>query len=343
MSFENKLGRVMRDTGPARFLVPVGIILIIAGILFSFVNTKSYKEVEGVVTDVIETTNADGQKEYTVIFDFETLKDQVITGQQFSNLSKAYKVGDKIKVFYDPNDPTKNTNSKSGPLLPIILIVLGVVATAAGIYLTVKAFKKSKQLDQTAPVASAQAKADLDGFKTAQGVTEYYFRWDRNSLRPGYILEDADRKALYEGKMLKNALVGARKFEFTDHTTGVVTEHDVGHTGTLEYGDEFFSMKSSFKFDGKNVWDVVHERGLRIDTSLISKFPYLKYDVTKNGEAFARIESTSVYVHEDEEAQHAVTVPTGNMFYRCWTNSKDFDSLFLTIFAISENTQTVVE
>ncbi len=343
MSFENKLGRFMRNTGPARFLVPVGIILIVAGILFSFFNTKDYKQAEGIVSDVIPTTNDDGQKEYTVIFDFDTEDGRHMENQQFANLSKEYKIGDKIKVFYDPKDPAKITNSKTGAWLPILFIVLGAVATAAGIYLTVKAFKKSKQLDQTAPVASAAAKADLEGFKAAEGVTEYYFRWDRNSLRPGYILEDADRKALYEGKMLKNALVGARKFEFTDHTTGVVTEHDVGHTGTLEYGSEFFSMKSSFKFDGKNVWDVVHERGLRIDTSLISNFPYLKYDVTKNGEAFARIESTGVYVHEDEEAQHAVTVPTGNMFYRCWTNSKDFDSLFLTIFAISENTQTVVE
>ena len=51
MSIENKLGRVMRDTGPARFLVPVGIILIIVGILFSVFNSKDYKQAEGIVTE----------------------------------------------------------------------------------------------------------------------------------------------------------------------------------------------------------------------------------------------------------------------------------------------------
>ena len=89
----------MRNTGPARFLVPVGIILIVAGILFSVFNTKDYKQAEGIVSDVIPTTNDDGQKEYTVIFNFDTEDGRHMENQQFANLSKEYKIGDKIKVF----------------------------------------------------------------------------------------------------------------------------------------------------------------------------------------------------------------------------------------------------
>ena len=55
------------------------------------------------------------------------------------------------------------------------------------------------------------------------------------------------------------------------------------------------------------------------------------------------MERLSVYVHEDDEAQHKLKVPAGNMYYRFWTASDDLESLFLTIFAISECEQTVVE
>ena len=143
--------------------------------------------------------------------------------------------------------------------------------------------------------------------------------------------------------MTKQALVGARTFEFNDHTTGKVTEHEVGHTTTQTYNNEFFSVKSSFKFDGENVWDTLHGRGFRMRTNMHSKFPYLIYEIAKNGAPFARVETSSIYVHEDEEAEHKIKVPAGNMYYRFWTASRDFESLFLNIFAISETEQTIVE
>ena len=57
----------------------------------------------------------------------------------------------------------------------------------------------------------------------------------------------------------------------------------------------------------------------------------------------ARFETSSIYVHEDEAEEHRVKVPIGRYYYRVWTNTDDFDSLFLTIFAVSETEQTVVE
>ena len=78
-------------------------------------------------------------------------------------------------------------------------------------------------------------------------------------------------------------------------------------------------------------------------TNLRSKFPRLTYEVAKDGAPFAVVETSSIYVHEDEEAQHTITPPAGNMYYRFWTASDDFDSLFLTIFAVSETEQTMVE
>ena len=43
MKIENKFARLMRNTGPARFLVPLGIILIVFGVIMSGMNTGREK------------------------------------------------------------------------------------------------------------------------------------------------------------------------------------------------------------------------------------------------------------------------------------------------------------
>ena len=143
--------------------------------------------------------------------------------------------------------------------------------------------------------------------------------------------------------MTKQALVGARIFTFSDHTTGNVAEHQVGHTVTTTYNDNGWSASSWFKFDGKNIWDCLHDRGIRLQTDVTSKFPNVTYEISKDGSAFALIETSGKYVHEDEAANHKLNLPVGRYYYRVWTNSRDFETLFLTIFAISETEQMVVE
>ena len=337
MNIENKFARFMRNSGPARFFVPVGIILIIFGVILMIFRSDNYLETVGKVTSVVEEVNSEKQKEYDISFTY-TVDGKEYTGT-FDNLSKKSSEGDEIKVYYNPDNPAKITNTKMGSFIGLIAIGLGVLALAFGVYKTMKAFKKSKELDKTAKAPAV----DFEGFKQTPGVTEYYCRHDGVMIKPGYILEDANRKVLFEGKMLKQAVIGARVFQFTDHTTGAVTEHEVGHTMTQSYNDEFFSVSSWFKYDGKNIWDFLHDKGLRMTTNLRSKFPNLIYEVSKNGSAFARIETSGKYVHEDEAAEHKLNIPVGRYYYRVWTNSNDFETLFLTIFAISETEQTVVE
>ena len=101
--------------------------------------------------------------------------------------------------------------------------------------------------------------------------------------------------------------------------------------------------RSCCQFDGRFIWDKVHERGIRISTSLMSKFPHVVYDIALNGAPFAIAETSGIHVHEDEAAQHRLNVPAGNRYYRVWTSSGELDALFLTVFAISETEQAVVE
>ena len=333
---ENRFARFMRNTGPARFFIPVGVILIVFGIILAGFKTDSYLEAVGKVTAVAEEVNTDKQKEYDVSFTY-SVGGKEYQGR-FDGLSKEYKEGDVIKVFYDPEDPERITNSKTG-FLPLIMISAGALALVIGALKTVVAFRKSKELDETAKASAVE----FEGFKQTPGVTEYYCRHDGVALKPGYILEDGAREILFEGKMIKQALVGARVFEFRDHTKGTVTEHEVGHTATRSYNDEFFSVSSWFKFDGRNIWDILHERGLRMTTNVFSRFPNLIYEVSLNGAPFAIIETSGRFVHEDEAAEQKLNIPVGRYYYRIWTDTDDIETLFLMIFAISETEQTIVE
>lgn len=342
MGFENKFARFMRNTGPARFFIPMGLILIVAGILLMVFSAGDYVETTATVKtveEVVVTSEETNQTEYEIKFDYE------VGGKTYHGsfqLTKEYKVGDEMTIYYDSSNPEKITNTKNGNLIGIIMIGVGAVAIVAGVFMTIKAFQKSKALDEAIPGGKPDAAA-FEGFKTAGDVTEYYFKFDGHSLKPGYLIEDANRNLIFEGKMTKQALVGARTYEFHNHVTGSVAEHQVGHTVTQSYNDELFSRKSWFKFDGQNVWDLLHEKGIRLTTDLHSKLPYLVYNVSRNGTPIAIVETSSMYVHEDEEAQHKLVIPTGNLYYRFWTNTNDFETLFLTIFAISETEQTVVE
>ena len=340
MDIINKLSRFMRNSGPARVLVPIGIVLIIFGVITCSFGSRDMVETTGKVTGVREAGEEDGKKVFDVDVSYNA------DGREYANtfydMPGDYSVGDDIRIFYDAADPNTISNSGMNGLIGLGLIAAGIAAAVAGILKTARAFKKSRELDQAAGGKSAPA-VEFGDFKNAEGVRELYCRYDGNTFKPGYILEDADGTVLFEGKMEKNNLIGARVFRFTDHTTGSVSEHEVGHELSEYYNNEFLSNRSWFKFDGKNIWDIIHDRGLRISTNLFSKFPNLIYEVSQNGSPFARIETSSMYVREEEEAQHKIAVPVGKYYYRIWTGSRDLETVFLTVFGISESEQAIVE
>lgn len=342
MNLESKFGKIMRNTGPARFLIPVGLILIIFGAIMLGFRSGNYEETVGKVTEVSE--HLDTAEEQKTVYDvrFTYKVDGKDYEGSFSDLPEKHKAGDEIKVFYDPEDPSKVTNAKVPDFVWPLLIGVGVLAIAFGIFKTVQAFKKSKELDKLRP-GEGLPPVDFKAYKEQEGVREYYCSFDGNSLKPGYVIEDADRNVLFEGKMTKQNLVGPRTYTFVDHVRNVSKEHEVGHVITQTVNDSSFSARSSFKFDGKNVWDEIHDRGIRLETDMLSKFPHFIYNAAWDGKAFARIETSGRYVHEEDAAEHSIDLPIGRYYYRFWTDSEDLESLFLVIFSISETEQATVE
>ena len=147
----NKTVSFMRESSVARFLLPVGIMLIIFGVVMFVINNKNqdYIKIEATVIDVKEeediVTDGDGNHTnitYNVTLNY-TVDDKEYTGT-LDNVSKQ-KVGDKMVIYYNPKDPNQITQTKS-LILPIIIIVAGIASLTAGIISAVNAVKRHKKI-----------------------------------------------------------------------------------------------------------------------------------------------------------------------------------------------------
>ena len=147
----NSMATFFRESRTARFFIPAGIILIIFGIFMFIVNNnnKNYVEVESTVTSVnidqeayIDVDGNQVEATYTVNLKYN-VDGKEYTGD-LSGVSK-YNIGDKIKIYYNPDDPTQITQTKS-LILPIVIVVAGLSSLTFGIVSSIRAIKEHKEL-----------------------------------------------------------------------------------------------------------------------------------------------------------------------------------------------------
>ena len=144
----------MRESSAARFLLPVGIMLIIFGAVMLFINIKNqdYIKIEATVTDVREeqetSTDADGSTSTTTIYNVTV--NYTVDGKEYTgdldNVSKQ-KVGDKMDIYYNPKDPNQITQTTS-LILPIVILVAGIASLIGGIISAVNAVKRQKKMKE---------------------------------------------------------------------------------------------------------------------------------------------------------------------------------------------------
>ena len=149
----NKMFLFMRESSIARFLIPVGVMLIVFGAVMFFINTKNqnYIKIEANVTDVREeqetNIDADGTSTTTI---YNVTVNYTVDGKEYTqdlnNVSK-YKVGDKMDIYYNPKDPNQITQTKS-LILPIIIFVAGIASLTGGIISAVNAVKRNKKMKE---------------------------------------------------------------------------------------------------------------------------------------------------------------------------------------------------
>ena len=106
-------------------------------------------------------------------------------------------------------------------------------------------------------------------------------------------------------------------------------------TITAEEGDggliSMLSKRSYFKFDGKNIWDHLHDLGIRIESGIAGNKLGMRYDVTLRGEHIATIANSS---------PKGKSILTTDMYYDVFCEEKDLDIVFLVAFSIAKTEQT---
>ena len=162
----------------------------------------------------------------------------------------------------------------------------------------------------------------------------YLYQPDKKLMKQGAVLTDENGNTVYEAKMLKNSLFGGMQFEFVNRRTNQTAAHKVGHTLTTESGTngaDVLSRKSRFKFDGKNIWDFLHEQGIRIDSGFSGGKLGMTYTVTLKGQPLATLATT---------APGGKSLVTSANCYDVTTDEENLDLAFLVAFAIARTDQT---
>jgi hypothetical protein len=149
----NKIFNFMRESSTARFLIPLGIGLTIFGIIMFVVvsNSQNYIEAEATVSNVEvfeeEHIDTDGNLvETTYSVSIKYIVNEKEYEQKLENMSK-YNIGDKIKIYYNPENPKEITQTKSF-IFPIIIVVAGISSFTGGIISAINAVKKHKKMKE---------------------------------------------------------------------------------------------------------------------------------------------------------------------------------------------------
>ena len=136
----------------AKVLIPVGVFLILFGVLTftSSLGSQDYVQIEATVSKVVVDqeayTDADGNY-YEATYEV-SLKYKVDGKEYKSSLSgvSKQKKGDKMKIYYNPKNPSEITQSKS-LVIPLVILIAGIIAFIVGIIDGIKVIKKSNVVE----------------------------------------------------------------------------------------------------------------------------------------------------------------------------------------------------
>jgi len=152
------------------------------------------------------------------------------------------------------------------------------------------------------------------------------------TIKEGFLLYDENENLVYEGRMTKFKLFTASPYTFQNYKTNLIEEHKIGKTVTVEESGltNMFSTKSYFKYDGNNIWDYLHDKGIRIESTLSSNKIGMTYNITLEGKPLATISSSS------PKGKSFVTLSN---YCDVVCEEKDLDLVFLVAFSIAKTNQ----
>ena len=317
-------------------LLLVGIIFTaIAGYLIFAPNDNV--ETEATVIDIM--SEYDISNESTVYF--ATVKYSV-DGKEYSGkvgCSSSTKVGDTMKIAYDPSNPGVPSNVAGA--IKYVFFGIGIVAVLVGLVMTVKtAKKKSEDMNYFDKVDKSNIDpAMVEEIKNNPEPTkEYYFHW-RGKLNQSYILETPDRQPICEANCEKITLAKPFIFEFVDHISGRKKTCEVTHTLTSRYGvgDGNFSFSipnsSSFKIDGENNWVYLGKKGYSVEPHLDGI--KLNFDVLHLGVKVAELKAAGANILKDGEGSKLGEALPATGLFKVYCKESDIPMVFMACFCAS--------
>ena len=163
-------------------------------------------------------------------------------------------------------------------------------------------------------------------------ANKYLLKPVLGTIKEGFTLVDENDTLIYKGQMTKFSLFSAAPYDFTNYITNKTEEHKIGKTVTASESGVagMFSTSSSFKFDGEKIWNYLHNKGIRINSSLSSNKLGMTYEITFEGKPLATIASSS---------PKGKSIITTDKYYDVTCDEKDLDLVFLVAFSIAKTEQ----
>lgn len=317
------------------FFIPLALALLLVAFFTAPMRTGGYIECEARVTQNVEKIR-DDKKEYEVHFTY------TVDGEVYENhftFSEKKPIGSVFIFYRDPNNPNAISNVKNNGWQWLIFLAGGLAAGAYSVYIAVKTSRKIKK---NRALREEQLSLAPEKFAPPEGseqMTEYYFLWDGNNFKPGYLIEDRSRVPVFEGKMLNNGPLKNHKFEFVNHFTGSSKEHTLSPADVEYVFNEFFPQTSTIKFDGSDIWEYLKSKGLSVRYEVGAKRRQMSYEIFLNGEFLAKALSSGIYVHEEDEKGKKIVY--SDMFYRIWTKEDNLELIFTFLFALTQTIRII--
>ena len=135
-------GKFFRYAGTSFWLLPLGIFILIFGIISAANPLSGYLETEGRVQEVVRYEE-DGKEGYEVFFSF-TAGGKVYE-DSFTFGPYDYEPGDPVKVYYNAKDPTETSPRVGSPFWGWILIGFRLLLCAYGFFVCRKAYRRIQE------------------------------------------------------------------------------------------------------------------------------------------------------------------------------------------------------
>jgi len=146
----NRFAKFMRDYSLARFLIPLGVVLIAFGaVMFGIIAKQiGYKKVDSTISriELYEEEHTEDDTHYDTTY--TTYVKYTVDGKEYEAELGQYagvKVGDKKTIIYNPKNPTE-ISEKVNIIVPIAIIAAGAVSLIGAIISIMRTRKKNKAL-----------------------------------------------------------------------------------------------------------------------------------------------------------------------------------------------------